>query len=450
MLACNHDRPPYGSPLCSHLQTSREPWISYVRWYIGREMDFECLCVPCAEERARGGTVATAAICEECFAYVMEEVCDLTGIRGAAEVLRRPEQISDCLQRTVLPLGAGRIVDIAAISGDPHSRWLLLSESGAISRFDAESGEFVMLGAATVPAEPDHKPWGNHPLRQRLHASEGGEFAAVVHDYGRHGQVVDLATGRVTMALDGGNYHPETVPFSFAFSKWRNQVVAIHRTAWNRLDVSDPSTGALLTERGPTKYSQGEQRPKHYLDYFHGALHLSPSGQEILDDGWIWHPVGMIRAWSLEPWLSGNVWESEAGPSQKSVCARNYYWDHGIAWLDERRVAIAGIGDDDEAMLEGARIFDMAVPVGASTEWHGDISWRRELRAFAGPKGQFFSDGHWLYSSEDGGLLRWNFEDGFHTGTVSGFHPTHHHRGARELVELRGSEMLRWRTESVS
>jgi len=106
-------------------------------------------------------------------------------------------------------------------------------------------------------------------VRRRLHVSRDGEFAAVVNDYGRHGQLVDLRSGNVTVELDGGDYDQDTVPFSFAFTNVGGRLVAIHRTAWNRLDISEPATGKLLTERGPTSYQHGEPRPEHYLDYFH-------------------------------------------------------------------------------------------------------------------------------------------------------------------------------------
>jgi hypothetical protein len=60
--------------------------------------------------------------------------------------------------------------------------------------------------------EPDHKPWVGHALRHHLHASSDGEFAAVVNDYGRHGRMLHLRTGDVTMEVDGGQYHPENRP----------------------------------------------------------------------------------------------------------------------------------------------------------------------------------------------------------------------------------------------
>jgi len=147
------------------------------------------------------------------------------------------------------------------------------------------------------------------------------------------------------------------VPFSFAFADVNGRVIAIHRTAWNRLDFSDSATGKLLSVRGPTSYRSGQERPEHYLDYFHGALYVSPSGTHILDDGWVWHPVGSPTCWSLERWLTDNVWESEDGPTRKDVCAREYYWDHGMVWLDDTRVVVGGIGDDDIEIVAGARIF---------------------------------------------------------------------------------------------
>jgi len=66
-----------------------------------------------------------------------------------------------------------------------------------------------------------------------------------VNDYGQYGQVIDLRSGKITLNLDGGDYCPETVPFSFGFASWQGNVVVIHRAAWNRLDISDASTGTF-------------------------------------------------------------------------------------------------------------------------------------------------------------------------------------------------------------
>lgn len=306
-------------------------------------------------------------------------------------------------------------------------------------------GDWARVARTSVRLEPHHKPWNRRVLKRRLHSSKRGEFAAVVNDYGRYGQVIDLRFGKVTIALDGGEYHPETVPLSFAFAeKPTGGVVAIHRTAWNRLDVSDAITGELLTQRTPTSYRSGEERPEHYLDYFHGALYLNPNGTRILDDGWVWHPVGIPTVWSLDRWISDNVWESEDGPTRKRLCARDYYWNSAVSWLDESRVAIGGIGDDDIEMIAGARIFDVSSPGSPSGRLRADVQGAHEVTAFPGPAGVFFSDGTWLFSSDETGLARWDPKDGSQTGRLEGFHPTHHHRSAGELAQLIDGILVRW------
>jgi len=121
------------------------------------------------------------------------------------------------------------------------------------------------------------------------------------------------------------------------------------------------------------------------------------------------------------------------------VCYRNYYWDHGVAWLDSNRVIIGGIGDDDLEIIDGARIFDVTKPVSG---WGWNQA--RELMAFAGPAGKFFCDGISLFSSSESGLSRWSIEDGARTGYVQDFQPSQHHRGAGELVQLREGVLTGW------
>lgn len=326
---------------------------------------------------------------------------------------------------------------------------MMLAADGTLLRLDAESSKSEVVGRVTLPAESARNPFAGHSLAPRLHVSHDGEFAAVVNDYGQFGQVISLSSGKITFNLNGGNYHPETVPFSFAFAFWSGRVIVIHRTDWNRLDVSDASTGELLSERGPTSYQRGEQRPQHYLDYFHGALYLSPKGTRILDDGWVWHPVGIPVVWSVERWLSENIWESEDALTRRDVCAREYYWDHGVSWLDEETVAIAGIGDDDNEIVDGARIFDVTSTGSASPEWRSDWQWAREITSFEGPAGRFFSDGKWLYTSAKSGLSRWDTKTGERAGNIDEFCPTHHHLGSAELARLSDDAILRWKTTSV-
>jgi len=366
------------------------------------------------------------------------------------EACEDPACFNNLLIKTVIPSNGSPIVDIAPVNQENQSIWLMLAEDGQLLRHCADRVESEVVGRISLPSEPARDPFDGHTLARRLHVSHDGNFASVVSDYGQYGQVIDLRSGKITLKLDGGDYEPDTVPFSFRFASWQGQVVVIHRTAWNRLDVSDASSGRLLSERGPTAYLTGEQRPEHYLDYFHGALYLSPNGTRILDDGWVWHPVGIPVVWSVDQWLSGNVWESEDGKTKRDVCARTYYWDHGVAWLNEETVAIGGIGDGDDKIVDGARIFDITSTGPPSPEWRSDWKWAREISAFVGPAGRFFSDGKWLYSASKSGMSRWGPKTGFRTGYIDQFNPTHHHLGAGELAQLSEGVIVRWSTSSVS
>ena len=159
----------------------------------------------------------------------------------------------------------------------------------------------------------------------------------MVNDFGHHGQVLDLHTGSVTATLHGGDYRPDTVPFSLAFTEHAGRTVVVHRTEWNRLDITEAATGRLLTGRTLDAGKPGHP-PEHYLDYFHGALYVSPDGRYVADDGWVWHPVGMPTVWDLRRWLDGSVWESEEGPSRQRLCLRAYHWNSPMCWHPRLRL----------------------------------------------------------------------------------------------------------------
>jgi hypothetical protein len=348
------------------------------------------------------------------------------------------------LKKTDLPGEIGKVLDIAPIDEATYSEWLVLAENGCLFRLNAESRAWRQVTSSMLLSEPDHEPWNDKALRRHLHVSACGQFGAVVNDYGKRGQLIDLQRGVVTRVLDGGDYHQDTVPFSFAFVNLKGRTLAIHRTDWNRLDISDPATGALLTERSPTQYQEGEPRPPHYLDYFHGALHVSPKNTYILSDGWVWHPVGIPTTWKLENWCDSNVWESEDGLSKLDICARDYYWDRAVCWIDDRRLAIGGIGEDDEDMVNGVRVFDITLPGTASPGSREDWRWPLEIATLLGPAGLFFSDGTSLFSAADDGLSRWDLGSGAKTGQLTEFKPTRYHRGARELIQIVNNTLLRW------
>ena len=247
-------------------------------------------------------------------------------------------------------------------------------------------------------------------------------MAAVVNPLGSRGVVVDLTSGAVTMRMERGSYHTEQSRFPVSFINLNGQLLLVHATAWNRLDVSDPRTGKLLTERGPTSYRTGETQPARYLDYFHAGILPSPKGKWIADNGWIWHPVGAVRTWSVQKWVDGNVWESEDGPSLRTLCWRDYFWGKPLCWLDDLTLAVWGYGDDDEFVIPAVRIFDVAS--GKQSRW------------FAGPVGEMVVDAYLFAFSEEQGTTVWNEKTGERLHTEPGLKPTCYHPGAKAFISL--------------
>lgn len=95
-------------------------------------------------------------------------------------------------------------------------------------------------------------------------------------------------------------------------------------------------------------------------------------------------------------------------------------------------------------MIEGARVFDVTQRGNLDPNARQDWKWAREITSFAGPSGLFFSDGVSLFSSDESGLSRWDVMEGVRTGQLKDFQPTHQHRGANELVQVKEGVLRRW------
>lgn len=310
------------------------------------------------------------------------------------------------------------IVDICAVQAD-YGPLLVLTADGSLHGVDLDTRQRTALCRVPLPPLPPatgHTAFGT--AAYRLHASPDGRYAAIVTDYGRHGLVVDVATGKPTMQLDGGDYYTHTVPFSACFLRHRDRTIFVHRTAWNRLDAVDPATGASLTPRDIAPYANHD-RPAHYLDYFHGRLVPSPDGSRLFDDGWVWHPVSIPRAWSVDAWLDANPFESEDGASVVSLTQRDD-WDTPACWIDNRHVAYWGLADwDEDEFAEtgqdaGVRILD----VNEALQSHD-----RRIPMATEPEriGDLFSDGASLYVATPAGTTIWSLASGTPLGALPGF-----------------------------
>ncbi|MEV7560476.1 hypothetical protein [Streptomyces sp. NPDC089795] len=348
-----------------------------------------------------------------------------------------PSPVHGTIGTTALPEAAGTVLDIA-----PTDRGVvLLGDEGRILRWDTDSGRCTEVARTTVTVPADAEPWGDRVQTLRLHASRDGAFAAVVIDHGRTGEVLDLSTGRVTVPLENDGYDSETVPFSLAFVEHAGRAVVLHRSEWNLIEATDAATGTQVA-RMPAADGDSPSRSEH----FHGALHPSPAGTRIASDAWVWHPLGTPVVWNLDQWLTAGekARSGDIGWADLPACA--YHWNRPLVWLDEDRLVLGGLGDDEEELLPGARVFDLGRRGQGAA---GAPEQPPEIASFGGPRGRVFAADGLLFASSESGLEIWNPTTGSRLGALAGFHPTHHDRTRGELLELSALGLRRLRTAAA-
>ncbi|MFP4975812.1 hypothetical protein ACE6ED_10430 [Paenibacillus sp. CN-4] len=230
---------------------------------------------------------------------------------------------------------------------------LALTTDGELWKLDLNTGAAEHLLQLRLP---DFDP----KLPVQLVASPDGKFAGISNRFGRYAGVYDLSAKTLNIQRSRGDYYTEVSTFPLAFVPDRDKWLLVHGSDWNRLDLSDPATGGLLTAR---------QDNEREADYFHGRLRVSPGGQWIADSGWVWGPAGILQSWSVSNWTA-NPWEPDDGPSVRPLW-QTEDWDLPVCWTGPTQVAVWGhvdaeLLDEEDQGEEGTSpvivIFDMERP----------------------------------------------------------------------------------------
>jgi hypothetical protein len=214
---------------CSHLPGPHDSGVKYARWLTGNALEVELVCADCLALRESGHAIVVATICEGCRQSLEDDNGQLLGTNGRAGIRERLEPFDSRLAERPLP-SPFEVADFGPVPS-AEGVWLFLAADGRLARFDSRDENWQEVGHLAIQEEKAHKAFDGHVLAPRLHVSAEGRFVAVVNDYGQFGAVYDVPAGRRTVELNGGDYHPETVPFSFAFLEHGGRTVAIHRTA---------------------------------------------------------------------------------------------------------------------------------------------------------------------------------------------------------------------------
>lgn len=436
---CGHDSGE-GGTICGHLwdecrKDAEERNLEYCLRFTGRGRERELVCSRCAEDiegESHDLCLACLELVEEAASGGNPLAClDQSGEPGLVEARGDLALVRQDVVSPDIPMEA--VVDLQPVEAAAASLWVALLRDGRLVRWNMAEGtcevvyvvprEWLDLSSAPTLLgrlkSPTPRPQAHHfPKWEYLRLSPEGDLAIVGERRGEKVRVIDLPTGTVRLELDRGRDRTSQCDFSLAFVRREGRRLLVAATAWNRLDVFDRDSGELLTAR--PRFNGDEAG--HSLDYFHSALAVSPTGEWIADNGWIWHPIGVVRTWSLGRWLAANPWESEDGETTMAVCSRLYYWHGDLCWLDDRRLAVYGYGTDDEWIVPAVLIFDARD--GARLDW------------FPGPVGALAFDGHLLSYDPEVGTSAWDVASGARVLHAPEARAIRYHPGARCLLTL--------------
>ena len=420
------DSPP-PSLICPHLV---ELATRFQAWFTGRDMESHWICDACAKAFPTPPELVPIPSGDFLQRLKGQRPRDPHGFVGKPGIRQREAGLRMNSERFPFPFEESLVTPWLDIQPDltTQGQWFLLLRSGAIATFHPREQRLRILFRLDPGFIPDDET--------ALHVDATGGYGAVCQCDASLAWVFDLRSGAVTKQINRGDYYPEHCRFPLAFfTDPSGRPLLAAATAWNILEIIDPSDGNILTSRAFEKGDAESERTA--LDYFHSTLSVSPGNRWIADYGWFWHPIGGVRTWNLLDWLERNPWESETGPSVGSTADRTYFWDGPMCWVDDTTLAVWGWGDDDLQLLSAVGFYDVAS--------------REELRWFPGPEARrtdsnerkhlppsLFFDGYLFSAHDEHGLAVWDIADGARLLHQPSLTPQHYHPGSKEFISISG------------
>jgi hypothetical protein len=424
-----HDDPTRPTATCGHSDVERSPSL----WFTGAGSQRHWVCSECAGRYPVAPPWIDAT--PEQLARIEEDV-EIATIVGVPQP--RERATSAHFESVDVPLStATNIVDVHPSCAETD-HWYAITRGGELLRLR-------VTNEALVEQRFSHVDWGFALDDQcAVAVSPSSRFVVVYQGSGSLGVIVRASDGAVVHRINRGDYREENSKFPLAFFRHDEREHVVCGSDWNRLDVLrlDESTAhaEVVTQRTIAECSEGSKRPEHYLDYFHGSLSVSPNETWIVDAGWIWHPVGVDRAWSLGAWMK-NPFESEDGASVVKFRYHDNCWDTPVCWIDDDTPVLWGFGNDDQSMIAAALVYSMRE--------------QRLERWFVGPRvrpsrafpPRSLADSwvfdRWLFAiSDEEGTTVWDTASGERIASDPQLKPTRYHRRSRVFVTV-GADHLR-------
>jgi hypothetical protein len=408
--------------LCPHVADGE---TTIVVWFTGHGKDQNWTCLACAKDHpvAPGPWVSATPSWLEGFRDKVYQV----EVLGQPEVQRRDSRLRFTSGDLTLEGELDPFVDVRPVLGQP-SCWHALSSTGKIVQFSSRDASIL---ASTVLQDPGFAI----TAQTALCVSPDGDCAVVSEVSGSNAALVDLRTGKTIRKLSRGDYCVKHSHYPVAFFRDEGKTYLIAGSDWNRLDIYDPTSGAVLSERIAPEYVSGQTRPTRCLDFFHGGLSISPDHRFVVDNGWGWHPVGILRSWSPHAWLH-NEWESEDGPTSVNLSWRENYLNGPFCWIDNVTLVVSGWGRG-EGWLDQA-VMRIDVRNGTAGKWFPGprvrvpvIRWAPELAQ------SLFFDRYLFAVGDEEGTTVWDIDTGECLLTAPEVKPWRYHPDSKEFLEVR-------------
>lgn len=143
-----------------------------------------------------------------------------------------------------------------------------------------------------------------------------GRYAFIYQKLGTKGMLIK--DGELLREINRSNYCANAYEYPAAFTTINDVTYLIHcPTEYCRLDFENVETGELVTDipgRSP-------------LDYFHSRLEISADNSLLMSKGWVWHPVEVIKVYSIKDCIENPLFLDDVGLSpdvDAEICTASF------------------------------------------------------------------------------------------------------------------------------
>ena len=327
--------------MCEHLRAHRAEDDDLPEWLIAFDgPEFRPMCRACVN----AATPPAAEVCDACRCAFLrvDHYGSFDGFGGEPAPRDRDAGLSFVIETVdVRAALQGRILALAPVPSGGRPLWAAWTSERRVVTFELPSGT-VHATSEVVPEDAFPEPLAEEsrrgPPTPTLHVSRDGRTAAVLMERTPHGVLLDLGTGELRRRLHRGTYHVDVSGWAFAFLERDGRGLFVHAADWNSLAAT--WCDSLEAVRAPD-----------LANNFLCRLSMSPGGKWIASAGWAWQPWGMVEVRALDRWLGG------AEAPARVLNGTGYHWDGPNVWLDDDRLLVWGIGDNDQGMVDGGIVY---------------------------------------------------------------------------------------------